>query len=132
MKNFGIWLDKEKAHIVTVENNRETMHTVYSGIENYHVTGSRIIGGPKEIAKDRKFLEREKQQFKSYFEDIVYEINDADALVIFGPGETNKKFSKELMNNHKTLSTKIKGIKKADSMTDNQVIAWVRDYFKQN
>jgi len=42
------------------------------------------------------------------------------------------KFSEELHKNHKPLSTKIKGVKKADSMTENQVKAWVRDFFKSH
>jgi len=130
MKNTGIWLDKSKALIVNIENNEETMKIVHSDIDNYNVTANRHIGGAKEIVKDIKYLEREKQQFKSYFKDIVQEINNTDALVIFGPAETYKKFTKELEENHKDVSMKIKDIRRADSMTDNQVIAWVRDFFE--
>ncbi|AXP82279.1 hypothetical protein CJ739_3217 [Mariniflexile rhizosphaerae] len=130
MKSTGIWLDKSRALIVNIENNEETMKIIHSDIDNYNVTANRHIGGAKEIVKDVKYLEREKQQFKSYFKDIVQEINNTDALVIFGPAETYKKFAKELEENHKNISVKIKGKRKTDSMTDNQVIAWVRDFFE--
>ncbi len=130
MKNTGIWLDKSRALIVNIENDKETMKIIHSDIDNYNVTANRHIGGAKEIVKDIKYLEREKQQFKSYFKDITQEINDTDALVIFGPAETYEKFAKELGENHKNISGKIKGIKRADSMTDNQVVAWVRDFFE--
>lgn len=130
MKNIGVWLDKKKALIVSIENDMETVKIIHSDMDNYNVKSSRHIGGPKEIVKDVKYLEREKHQFKTYFKDITQEIKNADALVVFGPAETYEKFTKELEENYKTISEKIKGIRKADSMTDNQVVAWVRDFFE--
>ncbi len=135
MKNTGIWLDKEKAIIVTIENEKESINTVLSNIEDYHIhggSGTRFKGGPQDVVQDSRYLEREKHQLKDYFKSITSGIKKTDALVIFGPAETSGKFSKELQENYKLLSVKIKGIKKADSMTDNQVKAWVRDFFKSN
>lgn len=130
MKRTGIWLDKKKALIVEINQEKEAMKIIYSDIENFNVTANKHKGGAQEIVKDRKFLEREKNQFKTYFKDIAAEIDDTDALVIFGPAKTYEKFAKELNDNHVELSSKIKGVSKVDSMTDNQVKAWVRDFFK--
>jgi stalled ribosome rescue protein Dom34 len=133
MKNTGIWLDKEKALIVTIENGLETLNTFTSNIEHFHPSGgsgTRFKGGPQDVVQDSKYLDREKQQLKKYYKSLASEIKDADALVIFGPADTNEKFSKELHKNFKSLSAKIKDVKKADSMTENQVKAWVRDFFK--
>jgi hypothetical protein len=135
MKNTGIWLDKDKALIVTLENGAEKLQTVISNIEHYRThggSGTRFKGGPQDVVQDSKFLEREKHQLKQYYKSIASEIKDTDALVIFGPADTYKKFSKELSKNHKSLSNKIKDLKKADSMTENQVKAWVRDFFKSH
>lgn len=135
MKNTGIWLDKDKALIVILENNVETLHTITSNVEHYRAhggSGTRLKGGPQDVVQDSKYLDREKQQLKKYYKSLVSEIKDTDALVIFGPADTNKKFSEELHNNYKPLSTKIKAVKKADSMTENQVKAWVRDFFRSN
>jgi len=133
MKKTGIWLDKDKALIVTLENDKETLNTVMSNVEHYRPhggSGTRFKGGPQDVVQDSKYLDREKQQLKQYYKSLASKIKDTDALVIFGPASTNEKFSKELYKNHKHLSTKIKGVKKADSMTENQVKAWVRDFFK--
>lgn len=133
MKKTGIWLDKDKALIVTLENGKETLNTVMSNVEHYRPhggSGTRFKGGPQDVVQDSKYLDREKQQLKQYYKSLASKIKDTDALVIFGPADTNEKFSKELHKNHKPLSTKIKGVKKADSMTENQVKAWVRDFFK--
>ena len=58
-------------------------------------------------------------------------IKDADAIALFGPADTNEKFGKDLKENHKELATKLKTVTKADSMTENQVKALVREFFKK-
>lgn len=133
MKKTGIWLDKNKALIVTLQNEQESIQTIDSNIEHFRPhggSGTRLKGGPQDVVQDRKYLEREKHQLKQYFKNIANEIKDSEALVIFGPAGTNEKFSKELQANYHDLSTKIKGIRKVDSMTTNQVKAWVKDFFK--
>ncbi len=133
MKNTGIWLDKVKALIVTIKDGKETIKTIPSNIEHFHVhggSGTRFKGGPQDVVQDSKYLEREKHQLRAFFKDIVSEIKDTDALVLFGPAETNEKFGKELNENYNNLGIKLKGIKKADSMTHNQVKALVRVFFE--
>ncbi|MGK0412101.1 MAG: stalled ribosome rescue protein Dom34 [Polaribacter sp.] len=133
MKNIGIWLDKEKANIVSLENGKETIETIISDVENFRIhggSGTRLKGGPQDVVQDSKYLEREKHQLKSYFKNIATEIKDADAIVIFGPAEAYEKFYKELKENYHPLSVKVKDARTADSMTENQTIALVRDFFK--
>jgi stalled ribosome rescue protein Dom34 len=135
MKNIGIWLDKEKAYIITVENGKETMQTVKSEVENFRIhggSGTRFKGGPQDVVQDSKYLEREKHQFKAYFKEIVSKIKNADAFVLFGPAETKDKLNKELQEKYKNLSLKVQAVNVADSMTENQLKAWVRDFFKEN
>ncbi|MBQ0734783.1 hypothetical protein [Aquimarina celericrescens] len=135
MKNIGVWMDKEKAHIITVKDDGEDIVTIQSGIENFRIhggSGTRFKGGPQDVVQDSKYLEREKNQFKAYFTEIIPLIKDADKVVIFGPAEAGEKFNRELKENHKSISNKIEGVFKADSMTDNQTKAFVRDYFKKH
>lgn len=135
MKHTGIWIDKDKALIVTIENGVETLNTITSNIDHYRPhggSGTRLKGGPQNVIHDSKYLEREKHQLKQYFNAIASQIMDTDTLVIFGPSDTNEKLSKELHENYSSLSKKIKEVKKADSMTDNQVKALVRDFYELN
>jgi len=132
MKNIGIWIDKEKAHIVLIENDKEKFTTIQSEIETFHPVGgsrSKTKWGPQDVIQDSKYLEREKHQLKNYFNKIAETIADADAIAIFGPADTNSKLKQELSKNYKQLAKKIKIVKKADSMTNNQVKALVRDFF---
>ncbi|OED39975.1 hypothetical protein AB832_03750, partial [Flavobacteriaceae bacterium (ex Bugula neritina AB1)] len=110
MKTIGIWMDKEKAHIITTNEKGEDMITIFSEIENYRIhggSGTRLKGGPQDVVQDSKFLEREKHQFKAYFDKIIPAINDADKIVIFGPAEAGEKFQKKLLNNHQEINKKV-------------------------
>ena len=132
MKNLGIWLDKKEARIISLENENERMDTIVSEVEDFHIqggSGTKFKGGPQDVVQDSKYLEREKHQLKAYFKEIASKMKDAKAIVIFGPAQTKEKLRKELQENYKDLNTKVKAVKNADSMTDNQVKALVRDFF---
>ena len=132
MKQIGIWIDRREAKIVSIEDGNEHLDTIASKIEDFHVSGgsgTRFKGGPQDVVQDSRYLERERHQFTEFFKDIIKRIADADTIVIFGPAQTGGKLNRELSEKHSQLYSKIKSVEKADSMTDNQMKAWVRDYF---
>ncbi|MGB3149495.1 MAG: hypothetical protein WBB27_02440 [Maribacter sp.] len=135
MKYIGIWMDKEKAHIVSLKGEQEKFETIMSNLDFYKPSGgSRTKSakwGPQDVVQDSKYLEKEKHQLKKYFNNLAKAIDDANAIALFGPADTNEKFRKELTNNHKNLAAKLKTVEKADSMTENQIKALVREYFRQ-
>lgn len=133
MKQVGIWLDKEQAHIVTLEDENEIFKTIKSEVEDFHPSGGYGLGfrgSPQDALPEDKYMKREKHQLKSYFNALIPEIKDADAIAIFGPAQTAEKFKKELHEHFKDVHDKIKGIQKVDSMTKNQVKELVREFFK--
>jgi stalled ribosome rescue protein Dom34 len=132
MKNLGIWLDKKKARIISLENEKEVTDTIVSEVEDFRIhggSGTKFKGGPQDVVQDSKYLEREKHQLKSYFKEIASKMKDANAVVIFGPAQTKEKLRKELQENYKDLNAKVIAVKTADNMTDNQIRAFVRNYF---
>jgi len=132
MKKVGIWIDKEKAHLVSLQNEKEHITTINSEMEFFNPKGgsrSKTRWGPQDVVQDSKYLEREKHQYKSYFKQLAHKLKDADALVIFGPADTNDRFRRELEEHYTSIASKIKGVEKADSMSMNQVKAWVRNYY---
>jgi len=134
MKKVGIWMDSKQAHIVRLKGNEETLDTINSGIEFFNKTGtagSRVKwGGTQDITHEKSYLEKEKAQFKNYFNKIAEAVSDSDELLLFGPADISEKFKKELSLHHKTLVGKLKAIQKADSMTENQTKAYVKDFFR--
>jgi len=131
MKNVGIWIDKKKAKIISIENGNEHIDTIVSNIEDFHPSGG-MKGGSQDFVQDSKYLEREKHQLTDFFKNIVTYIESADAIVIFGPSQAGEKLHKELMDKHPLFHNKIISVEKADNMTDNQLMAWVRDYYKKD
>lgn len=133
MIKTGVWLDKKKALIVKLENGKENFFSIQSNVEDYHISGgsgTKAKGGPQDVVQDSKYLEREKHQLKKYFKELVSYLDDAEEIALFGPAGTNEKFSKELNKKYKKIGDKVSEIKKADSMTNNQVVALVKKYFK--
>ena len=133
MKKTGIWLDKKKALIVKLENGKENFIAIKSNLEDYHVSGgsgAKAKGGPQDVVQDSKYLEREKHQLKNYFKELASNLYDADEIALFGPAETSEKFNKDLKKKYKNIGVKVKEVKKADSMTSNQVVALVKKYYK--
>jgi hypothetical protein len=129
----GIWIDKRSAKIISIENGGELRTTIKSNLEEYHPkggSGTKMKGGPQDVVQDSKFLERKKHQLKAYFNKVITSLPDVDTFVVFGPSQTGQKFADELFNSHKDLYSKIRGVETADSMTDNQLKAWVKQYFE--
>jgi len=133
MKNIGVWLDKEKAHTVTLTEESEKFETLVSDIEVFHPKGGSgtksAKWGPQDVVQDSKYLEREKHQYKIYFKNLANAIKMADAIALFGPAEAVDKFKKELDENYPMLAAKVKTVTKADSMTDNQIRKLIREFF---
>ena len=130
MKKIGIWLDKEKAHLVTLSNDKEHFKTLKSELETYKIQGgsrSKTRWGPQDVVQDSKYLEREKHQLRVYFKQLAEILKDADVISVFGPGEAKNKFKKEMLEKYPQLAAKIKTVQTADSMTENQIIALVKE-----
>ncbi len=129
----GIWLDKKKAILVTLYNGQTSVNNILSNVEDFRIhggSGTRLKGGPQDVVQDSKYLEREKHQIKRYFDTIISEIKEAHAIVLFGPAETYLKLFKYLKKNHQDLSNKVKDVVKMDSITQPQIKAFVKTFFK--
>jgi stalled ribosome rescue protein Dom34 len=132
MKQIGVWIDKREAKVFSIIGGNEHLKTIKSEIEEFNPlggSGTKSKGGPQDVVQDSKYLEREKHQLAAFFKDIVPSLENADSIVIFGPAQTGEKLNKELQEKYPHLKINIKSIEKADSMTDNQLKAWVRDYY---
>lgn len=133
MKEIGIWLDKKSAYII--DNNskdEQVLLRVQSEVEDFHPhggSGTRFKGGPQDVVQDSKYLEREIHQLKSYFDEISKQVGKASQIVLFGPAQTAAKLNKEWMRSYPDLNKRVKDVLKADSMTENQMKAFVREYY---
>lgn len=131
-KQTGIWIDGSKAIIVTLADGKESTIEIESEIENrVHHDGEGDKGsfmGSRHINNEKKFEERKTQQIDRYFKNVFQEIKDADELYVFGPADMKLKLKQKIVNDTK-FTTKLKKVEAADGMTNNQVVAKVKEFF---
>src|SRR5687767_13988117 len=115
-KRVGLWLDRNKAVIVSIADNIEARRIITSDMEHY-VRYSTIVpgdGSPENI-RDRRFC----IYLGDYYARIVEHIRDATEIQIFGPAEAKYEHEKHL--DHEGLAIHIVSIENAEKMTDLQV-----------
>ncbi|TNE47906.1 MAG: hypothetical protein EP344_19280 [Bacteroidetes bacterium] len=134
-KQIGIWLDYKEAFIISLDEAGErepVMQHILSEIDRSVPKGgsrSKTPWGPQGGVKEQAFLRRRQQEEKNYFHAIMEAIDPkADELVIFGPAEA-KIGLQNAMAAVKHFHPQPKAVLPADSMTQNQIKARVRDYF---
>jgi len=133
-KQVGIWIDSTKAIIVTLEGQKEERiieidsdveNSVYHNKEGDKGTFSGSHHGDSETKNDN----RRKEQYDFYLKDIVSIVKGADYLYIFGPGETKTKLEQRIRDEKTLDKINLKAVETADSMTLNQIVAQVKDFY---
>lgn len=123
--NVGIWIDDKKAVIVSALPERITCMTLEAdtGMTLESDTGPHAShderaghpppGGPPD---DR------------YYDEIIRQLGQPDALWIFGPGEAKLHFQ-ERLSRSKTLPACLVGVETTGTLTDPQIVAKVRQHY---
>jgi stalled ribosome rescue protein Dom34 len=127
----GIWVDHRKAVIVMVSADVEETMEIRSNVERQpgRIDGIRSTT-PYETqlvnaddSQERKFT----AQLDQYYEEVTAAIRAAESILIFGPGEAKGELENHLEKIG--LGGNIIALETADSMTNRQIAAKVRDYF---
>ena len=126
----GIWIDNTQAVIVTLEDGRERMEKIYSGIEGRVRTPGEgknytRMGG-QYFSFEKRDEEKRNHQLKSYFLAVTEKIKGASDLLVMGPASAKAGLEKELSRH--TTPGSIKVITQG-RLTDNQIAAQVRNFF---
>jgi hypothetical protein len=134
MKKVGIWIDQKAANVISIDENQEQTQTIYSEIESrerFPGEGKQFGRfGDQYLVKEKKQTNQFNQQLKKYLSSVVDAVKDSDEILVFGPAQTKKELEK-LMLEKPDLTSKLNAVISAEQMTDNQKVAYVRDYFKK-
>ena len=132
-KKSGVWVDTKKALVVKLTEKDKTFKVIYSGIDGKERSpgeGKKFGRFAKQFLSFEKRKQRKQSDLeKRYFKNILNEISGSEDLVLFGPSNTKHRLEKEIQSNN-ILKINLAGVENADSMTDNQTVAWVAEYFK--
>ncbi len=123
-KRVGLWLDRNKAVIVSITDKGEERKRITSDMEHYSLYSSVVPGdGSPENIRDRRFW----NHLGEYYDNILAHIQDAKAIQIFGPGEAKYELKKHLED--KGLSEYIVSMEDAEKLTDLQIATKVQQRF---
>jgi len=133
-KLFGLWVDHEKAIIVSLMNGNHKVIHVESDVEGHFrlkddsqsISPSNLQGNTIESKMDSRY----HKYLNIYFQQIINLLKEAKRIFIFGPGEAKIEL-KKMIEKNKLLSNKISDIEATDKLTEPQIVAKVKKYFEQ-
>lgn len=125
-KKRGIWIDRHKAMIVDPENENAPFVELHS-----ELNGSEPDRPYRETHRnpEKKLQAKRDKILRDYYSDVVNTIDDESDVYIFGPAEAKHELNKTIGESHKRF--KHINVETGEKMTNNQVVAKVRDYFRQ-
>lgn len=132
-KQTGIWLDLKQAIVITLFEDGYKLKIIESEIQ----AKERYDGEKKKFGRfgsqflndETKKKRRLEEQINKYLKRIFNEIKNVNEIVLFGPASLKRKLA-ELIKSDRTMAEKLKAVKTADVMTQNQMVAWVKKFFK--
>ncbi len=117
----GVWLDN--AHAMIISNDPETESDEYAVIDKLKAEKSKS-GGSEHTMNNAQQGETLK-----YFKSLSTLLLPYDEILIFGPGKSQEQFQNHLNGDTQFKSKQI-SIDSAENLTDPQMIAKVREFFK--
>ena len=120
----GIWIDHKKAVIVSASLDDVTSKTLASDVES-HPRYSGAIGAEGE----KHYQERHGHELHRYYDEVIGQLGQPEAILIFGPGEAKTELKDRLLHRVKALSERAVKIETADKLTDPQIVAKVKEHF---
>ena len=123
-KRVGLWLDRNKAVIVSIANNVEAKRIITSDMEHYALYSTVVPGdGLPENIRDKRFW----NHLGEYYDKIITHIRDATEIQIFGPDGAKYELQKHLEN--EGLWEYIVSVEEVGKLTDLQISAKVQKRF---
>ena len=127
----GLWIDHRKAVIVIISDNGEEIKLIISKVEKQPGRFGGIRSTAQYEQRQVQADDSRQREFTGhlniYYDAVIACVRDAEAILIFGPGEAKGELRNRLEKNK--LSGRIVAIETVDKMTDHQVAAKVRQYF---
>jgi hypothetical protein len=123
-KKVGLWLDRNKAVIVSITDNGQERKRITSDMEHYFLYSKVVPGdGSPEQLRDRRFW----NHLGEYYDKIIAHIRDATEIQIFGPEKAKYELKKHLES--AGLGGQIVSVEEAGILTDFQIATRVEKQF---
>lgn len=119
-KKVGIWMDHAVAHLI--EANAPQKRRLIESDFTFEVK-------EEALSRSENLMHNKRQQMiEAYYKELATVILGYDHVLLFGPTNANLELNNYLRKDLKYKDILI-DVLPADKMTDNQLFAFVRDYF---
>jgi hypothetical protein len=120
---LGIWMDHSVAHLIENDKNAMSSVTIEAQIGEQDE--------PLNTLDESMIQNKEQNQLSAFFKKLSEAILNYDEVILFGPTNAKNELFNSLKNNHHFDKIKIE-MKKADKLSENQMQAFVKEYFTSN
>lgn len=138
-RQVGLWMDQSKAQVVEFKNGEAVL---VENIDSPVETIKRIEGEVKDTTRftssnehssnnEHKKHNIAQKELNEYFKILETKLAAYDDILIFGPGVAKEQFRNRLREN-KGFSDKWLSLQSSDKLTENQLLAYVRDFYKES
>ena len=132
--NAGVWIDHRKAVVVTLGPSGEKITTIASKVEKHPERGgdSPMKGSYEslQVPADDSRQHALTGELNIYYDAVIASLRESQFLLLFGPGEAKGELKKRL--DKAKLGARVATVETADKMTDREIAAKVRDYFREH
>jgi len=130
----GIWLDHREAYLCWADEQGEMdTQRVESEYQEEGEPADRASPGGVGVSgagvPHASVERRRKEQLNHYYKRLVRALRAAREVYLFGPGQAKRELARAI-EQHKDLSSSLKGVESAQTMTRRQMAARVRGFFK--
>jgi len=133
-KQAGVWIDGKKAIVVILNERTAQVSEITSHIEDsqHHEKQSDkgSFMGHHHISHEKTFEERKKNQLHAYLIHVIASLSGITDLYICGPGEIKIHLKKAVESDY-NLRSSLREVNACEQMTENQLVAKVKDFFGQ-
>lgn len=129
--SVGVWIDHRKAVIVALTDQGEVTRLLISKVDKQLGRSGGVRSTtpyePQQVPADDSRERKLTGHLKIYYDAVIACLRDAEAILIFGPGEAKGELKKRLERDG--LGGRIVGVETIDKMTDRQIASKVRQHF---
>lgn len=129
--NMGLWIDHKQAVIVTLTDTEDISQRIESHVESQpRREGDSPLKGAFEsrlVGAENSHQREVTNHLNHYYDEVIRQIQNADSILIFGPGEAKVELKKRFEGHQH--AGHIVDVQTTDKLTDNQISAKVRNYF---
>ncbi len=122
-KRLGIWMDHSNAHLI--EYNNEDYKVKIIKFNNKGLDNQEGLQHSESLLHNK-----ENQNIKTYYKELIGVIKDFDEIVLFGPTNAKTELHNLIREDHKYDKLKIE-TKSAEKMSFTEEHDFIADYFKK-